>query len=93
LDADSIFVLVIEGQLSLEVGGTAMILDAGDSTTFSAREQHNWHNPLSVESQVIWVIAPPLPLEKASGLSLQMSGAAPSPKKANKIPRKGHKPN
>jgi transcriptional regulator with XRE-family HTH domain len=83
LDADSIFVLVIEGQLSIEVGGVVMILEVGDSTTFSAREPHNWHNPLQVESQVIWVIAPPLPLEKSRVLSLQMSGTTFSTESAS----------
>jgi DNA-binding Xre family transcriptional regulator/quercetin dioxygenase-like cupin family protein len=68
LDADSIFVLVLHGRLSLEVGGKTIILDAGDSTTFSAREKHNWHNPLKVESQVLWVIAPALPLVKSQNL-------------------------
>lgn len=65
LEADSIFVLVLHGRLSLEVGDTTMVLDAGDSTTFSARVEHNWHNPLNVESQVLWVIAPALPLERS----------------------------
>jgi len=74
LDADSIFVLVLYGRLSLEVSGKLIILDAGDSTTFSAREEHNWHNPLNVESQVLWVIAPALPLEKSKNLSMQMAG-------------------
>lgn len=62
LDAESIFVVVLQGQLSLEVGGEVRILETGDSTTFSARSPHNWFNPLSTESQVIWVISPPLPL-------------------------------
>lgn len=74
LEANSIFVLVVHGQLALEVGGVGMVLEAGDSTTFSAREQHNWHNPLDVESQVVWVIAPPLPLSKADHTSRQING-------------------
>ncbi|NBX23879.1 MAG: XRE family transcriptional regulator, partial [Microbacteriaceae bacterium] len=32
-----------------------------DSTTFSGRTPHNWFNPLETESQVLWVISPPLP--------------------------------
>ncbi|CAB4628752.1 unannotated protein [freshwater metagenome] len=62
LDAESIFVVVLQGQLSLDVGGDIRILNTGDSTTFSARTPHNWFNPLSTESQVMWVISPPLPL-------------------------------
>lgn len=80
LDADSIFVLVLYGRLSLEVGGKLVILDAGDSTTFSAREPHNWHNPLNVESQVLWVISPALPIEKSQSLSIQMTNT-PKPSK------------
>ncbi len=63
LDAESIFVVVLQGQLSLEVGGEVRILETGDSTTFSARTPHNWFNPSATdESQVLWVISPPLPL-------------------------------
>jgi len=62
LEAESIFVVVLQGQLSLDVGGEVRILDTGDSTTFSARTPHNWFNPLTTESQVMWVISPPLPL-------------------------------
>lgn len=61
LDADTIFVIVLQGQLALEVDGQPMLLDTGDSTTFSARKKHNWHNPLNIENEVLWVIAPPLP--------------------------------
>jgi hypothetical protein len=48
--------------LALEIDGTLTILAAGQSMTFSARSQHSWHNPLATESQVLWVISPPLPL-------------------------------
>lgn len=65
LEADSIFVLVLSGQLSLEIAGRTVILETGDSTTFSARDAHNWHNPLKVESRVLWVIAPALPLRRS----------------------------
>jgi transcriptional regulator with XRE-family HTH domain len=61
LDADTIFVIVQSGRLELEVGGTTMLLGPGDSTTFSARTPHAWRNPLDTDSEVLWVIAPPLP--------------------------------
>ena len=64
LEAESIFVVVIAGQLFLDIEGEKRILETGDSTTFSARKSHNWHNPLDTESQVLWVISPPLPFEK-----------------------------
>lgn len=62
LEAESIFVVVTQGQLSLDIDGTVTILEAGHSMTFSARTPHRWHNPLMTESQVLWVISPPLPL-------------------------------
>lgn len=61
LDAESIFVVVLQGSLTLEVGDEVRTLEVGDSTTFSARTPHNWFNPLDSESQVMWVISPPLP--------------------------------
>ena len=61
LDADSIFVIVTLGQLELEVDGEMMLLNVGDATTFSARKRHNWRNPLSTDSEVLWVISPPIP--------------------------------
>ncbi len=64
LEAESIFVVVTLGQLYLEIDGEALLLETGDSTTFSARKPHNWHNPLETESQVLWVISPPLPFEQ-----------------------------
>jgi transcriptional regulator with XRE-family HTH domain len=61
LDTESIFVIVTLGQLELEVGGEVMLLDLGDATTFSARTPHNWRNPLTTDSEVLWVISPPIP--------------------------------
>jgi mannose-6-phosphate isomerase-like protein (cupin superfamily) len=37
------------------------VLDLGDATTFSARTPHNWRNPLPTDSEVLWVISPPIP--------------------------------
>jgi len=64
LEAESIFVVVTQGQLFLDIEGEERVLETGDSTTFSARKSHNWHNPLDTESQVLWVISPPLPFEQ-----------------------------
>jgi len=60
LDTETIFVIVLQGELCLEVGEEVRTLKAGDSTTFSGRTPHNWFNPLDTESQVLWVISPPL---------------------------------
>ena len=40
------------GQLELDVDGERLILDTGDTTTFSARTRHNWRNPLDTETEV-----------------------------------------
>lgn len=61
LDTESIFVIVTLGRLELEVDGDTVVLDVGDATTFSARKSHNWRNPLATESEVLWVISPPIP--------------------------------
>ncbi|MFM6975050.1 MAG: helix-turn-helix domain-containing protein [Agromyces sp.] len=69
LEAESIFVVVLQGSLTLEIGDEVRTLDAGDSTTFRARTPHNWFNPLETESQVLWVISPPIPLGQANQLT------------------------
>ena len=74
LDAESIFVVVLQGALSLDVGGDVRILNTGESTTFSARTPHNWFNPLSTESQVLWVISPPLPLNGDGSSTVPVTG-------------------
>lgn len=78
LEAESIFVVVTHGQLFLDVEGEELILETGDSTTFSARKSHNWHNPLDTDSQVLWVISPPIPFEQ-KGMLVSKRGFVPSP--------------
>ncbi len=61
LAAETVFVIVLRGRLSLSVNGQQRSLGERDSTTFSARLPHSWHNPGDTTSEVLWVIAPPLP--------------------------------
>jgi len=68
LETETIFVIVLEGELTLEVGDEVRTLKTGDSTTFLGRTPHNWFNPLQTESQVLWVISPPLPPADGTGL-------------------------
>jgi transcriptional regulator with XRE-family HTH domain len=51
-------VLVLEGQLDLDLGGEVYRLEAGDSATFECRLPHRWGNPSSMPSRVLWVITP-----------------------------------
>lgn len=61
LDAVTIFAIVLRGQLDLIVDSVSRPLAAGESTTFSARLLHEWSNATDTETEVLWVIAPPLP--------------------------------
>ncbi|MBC7517540.1 MAG: helix-turn-helix transcriptional regulator [Microbacteriaceae bacterium] len=60
LDATTIFVTVLRGTLRLVVNAQEFSLTAGDSTTFAALHEHEWSNPTEHETEVLWVIAPPL---------------------------------
>ena len=75
LDAESIFVVVLQGELRIDIGGDERALGVGDSTTFSARTPHNWWNPLNTDSQVLWVISPPLPLNSQGGTTAERTSA------------------
>lgn len=61
LEATTIFAIVLRGRLDLTVDSIPRPLEAGESTTFSARLLHEWSNPSDSETEVVWVIAPPLP--------------------------------
>ena len=61
LDAVTIFAIALRGQLDLIVDSVPLPLAVGESTTFSARLLHEWSNPADSETEVLWVIAPPLP--------------------------------
>jgi transcriptional regulator with XRE-family HTH domain len=87
LEAESIFVVVTQGQLFLDIEGEERILETGDSTTFSARKSHNWHNPLDTESQVLWVISPPLPFEQKDVLVSRPGFVSHTPRSARKPSR------
>jgi transcriptional regulator with XRE-family HTH domain len=60
LDAETIFVYVLRGALSITVAGETFELGTGDCLTFDATKQHDWHNPTSGEAEVLWTIAPPV---------------------------------
>ncbi len=79
LDCDTIFVIVIRGGLHLQVGAREYELSVGDSTTFAGRTLHSWHNPLDEESEVVWVLAPPLPRKEASAAQPAMGSPGHDP--------------
>ncbi|MET9662022.1 XRE family transcriptional regulator [Streptomyces sp. NPDC006510] len=61
LEAETVFAYLVRGTLRLSVDGEPRFLEAGDSTTFSARAAHAWDNPGEEEAEVLWSIAPALP--------------------------------
>ncbi|ODR27322.1 XRE family transcriptional regulator [Mycolicibacterium porcinum] len=63
LDATTIFVYVLKGELSITVDGHTTLLNTGDSMTFGATQLHDWHNPTDGEAEVLWTIAPPVGAE------------------------------
>lgn len=63
LAATTIFAIVVRGRLALTVDSLPRPLNAGESTTFSAALLHEWSNQTDSETEVIWVIAPPLSRE------------------------------
>ena len=52
-------VVVLNGQLSIEVAGTWHDLKAGDSIYFNSALSHRWCNRRKQAAQAIWVSSPP----------------------------------
>ncbi|MEU0402903.1 XRE family transcriptional regulator [Streptomyces sp. NPDC006197] len=61
LDTATIFAMGLSGSTRLIVGGETRMLSAGASTSFSGRTLHQFDNPGTTVSEVLWVLSPPLP--------------------------------
>ncbi|MFJ6409449.1 helix-turn-helix domain-containing protein [Streptomyces hydrogenans] len=61
LDTATIFAMGLSGSTRLVVGGETRMLSAGVSTSFSGRTLHQFDNPGTTVSEVLWVLSPPLP--------------------------------
>ena len=62
LPADVEFVLVLEGELELTLGGETSTLSQGDAATFPAEVSHTFRNPSKARNaRVLWVFSPALP--------------------------------
>lgn len=60
LRSEEEFVLVLEGELTLDLQGTEILLHTGDSFTFDPRLPHSFRNPSSEHpSIVIFIMTPP----------------------------------
>jgi transcriptional regulator with XRE-family HTH domain len=60
LDTNTIFAMGLSGSTRLIVGGETRMLSAGVSTSFSGRTLHQFDNPGTTVSEVLWVLSPPL---------------------------------
>jgi transcriptional regulator with XRE-family HTH domain len=62
LPADVEFVLVLAGQLHIEVAGSQLVLADGDAFTFPASARHTFRvRPADGPARVLWVFSPALP--------------------------------
>jgi hypothetical protein len=54
------FVLILHGEFTLTLNGTANKLSAGQSITFFGSDEYSWVNPSPHTScEVLWILAPP----------------------------------
>ncbi|MGC0327083.1 transcriptional regulator with XRE-family HTH domain [Streptomyces sp. SAI-170] len=60
LDTTTIFAMGLSGSTRLIVGGETRILSVGVSTSFSGQTLHQFDNPGTTVSEVLWVLSPPL---------------------------------
>lgn len=62
LPCDVEFVLVLDGELRIDVAGERFTLEAGDAFTFPPTATHAFHVDRSAgRARVLWIIAPALP--------------------------------
>jgi transcriptional regulator with XRE-family HTH domain len=51
-------VLVLEGELDLDLGPQRYHLEVGDSATFDSRTPHRWCNASTEPARVLWIMTP-----------------------------------
>lgn len=61
LATTTIFAMGLSGSTRLIVGDETRMLSAGVSTSFSGQTLHQFDNPGTTASEVLWVLSPPLP--------------------------------
>lgn len=52
-------VIVVKGEIKIEVGGKTYLLKEGDSAVYKSNTPHKWTNPQDKTTEVIWVNHPP----------------------------------
>lgn len=67
LPSDVEFVLVVSGELEIELDGRTDVLRAGDALTFVPRTPHAFRNIGDAPARVLWVLVPALPTGRKTG--------------------------
>lgn len=60
LKSTTIFAMGLRGSTRLIVGGETRMLSAGVSTSFAGQTLHQFDNPGTTTSELLWVLSPPL---------------------------------
>jgi transcriptional regulator with XRE-family HTH domain len=53
------FGIVLKGQLEIDLDGVVHLVNENESFYYTSSQPHNWTNPGSGETVVVWVISPP----------------------------------
>jgi transcriptional regulator with XRE-family HTH domain len=61
LETDTVFVFVLRGSLLLTIDGADRLLRPGQSTTYPGRVPRSYRNAGPEETELLWVLCPPLP--------------------------------
>ncbi|RSN64708.1 XRE family transcriptional regulator [Streptomyces sp. WAC 04229] len=77
LDTTTIFAMGLSGSTRLIVGGETRTLSAGASTSFSGQTLHQFDNPGTTVSEVLWVLSPPLLRAARGPAQITASNAGP----------------
>jgi quercetin dioxygenase-like cupin family protein len=56
--ADTEFVLVMKGEIEVQLGAEAVVLEEGDALTFSGDVKHGYLNRTSEPVELLWVMTP-----------------------------------
>lgn len=53
------FLIMLQGQLEIQVGDETNLVEEGDSFYFSANQSHSYRNTGDIDAICVWVVTPP----------------------------------
>ncbi|MEL7624512.1 MAG: XRE family transcriptional regulator [Clostridiales bacterium] len=53
------FLIMLQGQLEIQVGDEVNLVEGGDSFYFSANQPHSYRNTGDIDAICVWVVTPP----------------------------------